>query len=257
MPLAHGKAAYGIAVKTDLGQRLGTFAAQALGHAALLDAEKRMARPVAKGVARALRPPHRQAHRLGHPRLVGRQRGAFVETHDDIGAEELLNLHRPLWRQLVLGAVNVAFEGHTSLGELAKVRERHDLKAARVGQDRLVPVHELVQATQPVDPLGGRAQHQVIGIAQKDIRSRGGDAFGHHRFDRPCCAHGHESRRANLAARCLDHAGARLAVGGLQVKLELCGHDPPSFGCAAAYRPNAPARQGGVRWWPRRTWRRR
>jgi hypothetical protein len=66
----------------------------------------------------------------------------------------------------------MAFERHALLAHLAQIRQRPDLKAAGIGQDRLVPAHEMMQAAQPLHPLRPGPQHQVIGIAQKDIGTR-------------------------------------------------------------------------------------
>ena len=57
------------------------------------------------------------------------------------------------------------------LVDLAQVAQRDDLEAARVGQDRPVPVHEPVQPAEARDPLVARAQVQVIGVGEDD-RSR-------------------------------------------------------------------------------------
>ena len=112
-------------------------------------------------------------------------------------------------------------ERHAFFGQLAQIGQRHDLKAAAIGQDRLVPVHELVQTTQPRDPLRRGAQHQVIGIAQQDVSARGCHAFGHHRLDGGRSPNRHKGRGPNVAARRVDHAGACLAVGCLEIELEL------------------------------------
>jgi hypothetical protein len=72
-----------------------------------------------------------------------------------------------------------------------------------------------VQSTEPRHPLGPGAQHQVIGVAEDDI----GPGLAHllHRqgLDRRGGAHGHEGRRADVAARGLQYAGARLAIDGV------------------------------------------
>ena len=224
LPLPDREAADRVAVEADGLQRLGALAAQRLGHAALLDAEERMARPVAEGLARTGRPPHRQAHRLGHAGLVGRKRRAFVEAHHDVRAEQALDLHRGLGAEEMLRTVDMRAEGHAVLGQLAQVCKAHHLEAARVGEDRLVPVHEAVQPAQPVDPFRTGAQHQVIGVAQQDVGAGGGHAFGHHRLHRGGGADGHEGGGADLAARRPDHARAGRAVGGVQRKGKGGGH---------------------------------
>ena len=52
-----------------------------------------------------------------------------------------------------------------------QVAERHDLEAARVGQDRAVPVHEPVEAAEPRDPLVAGSQVEVVGVGQDDRRA--------------------------------------------------------------------------------------
>ncbi len=64
-------------------------------------------------------------------------------------------------------AVEMRAKGHPVVVDAAQRRERHDLEAARVGEDRVPPVHEHVQAAEPRNALGARAQHQVVGIASR------------------------------------------------------------------------------------------
>ncbi len=63
-------------------------------------------------------------------------------------------------------AVEVRAEGDAVLVQLAQRGQRHDLEAAAVGQDRAGPVHEPVQAAEPLDPVGAGPQHQVVGVAE-------------------------------------------------------------------------------------------
>ena len=81
-----------------------------------------------------------------------------------------------------------------------------------------------MQPAKRVNTLRAGAQHEVIGIPKKDISPRRAHAFGHHRLDGRGGAHGHKGRRANIAARGGDDAGARLARGGRQVKGKSCSH---------------------------------
>ena len=53
--------------------------------------------------------------------------------------------------------------------ELAQLGEAHHLEAARVGQDRPLPVHEAVQPAEPRHPLGAGPQHQVVGVAEQHV----------------------------------------------------------------------------------------
>ncbi|MNV27676.1 hypothetical protein D3C71_1188320 [compost metagenome] len=104
--LTHRQAADGIAVEADLLQALGRAAAQVGMHAALDDAEQR--RVVAQRVMRvaaALGPAQAQLHRGARHRLGGRVRGAFVEDHDDVRIQHLLDLHALFRAQEHAGAV--------------------------------------------------------------------------------------------------------------------------------------------------------
>jgi hypothetical protein len=44
-------------------------------------------------------------------------RRALVQRHRDVGAEQMLDRHRPLRRQLVEAAVEMRAEGDTGLGD--------------------------------------------------------------------------------------------------------------------------------------------
>ena len=130
LPFAHGKAADGVAFKADVLQGLGGGLAQVFFQPALLDAEERVSRARAKGVAGAARPAHGELHRLGDIGAGGGQGGAFIKAHDNVRAKQALDLHAALWREHVFGAVNMGFEGHAFFGEFAQAGQRHDLKAA-------------------------------------------------------------------------------------------------------------------------------
>ena len=122
----------------------------------------------------------------------------------------------------MLRAVDMAFEGHAPFRQLAQARKAHDLKAAAVGQDRLLPVHEIMQPAKRGDPFGGGAQHQVIGIAQQDIRPGFRDAFGQHGLYGGSGAHGHEGGGADIAPRGVNDARAGLAVPRGQIEAGAC-----------------------------------
>ena len=121
---------------------------------------------------RALRPAVGPLGRLGDdgPRRAREDR--LVEGDRDVRAERLLDADRELRREPVERAVEVAAERDAVLVDDPQVAERDDLEAARVGQDRAVPVHEPMQAAEPRDPLVPGPQVEVVGVGQDD---RGAD----------------------------------------------------------------------------------
>jgi hypothetical protein len=100
--------------------------------------------------------------------LVGR---AFVELHHDVRVQRALDLHRDFRRQEQLAAVDRRGELDALFRDLAHRAQRKHLEAAGVGQDRLVPAHEAVQAAELVQHFGARAQPQVEGVAEDDLRA--------------------------------------------------------------------------------------
>jgi len=221
MPLPDRQAAEGVAVEAGLDQPVGGFAAQGLERRALLDPEQGLGLSLAEGGLGPRAPAGRQLHALARARLLGRPGDAFVQLHDDVAAEQVgLDLHRAFGRQHMLAAVQMAGEGDGLFRDLADAAQAHDLEAAAVGEDRPVPAHEAVEAAQPLHPLGRRPQHQVVGVAQNDVGPGLDDLINRQGLDRAGRADGHEGRRADVAARSLQDAGARCAVGGCQFKGE-------------------------------------
>ena len=115
--------------------------------------------------------------------------------------KQALDLDRPLRRQHVLRPVDVRLERAALLRDLADLRQAHHLEAAAIGQDRAVPAHELMQATEPRDALRAGPQHQVIGIAEQDVGAGFLHLLGIERLHRRHRADRHERGRADDAAR--------------------------------------------------------
>ncbi len=90
----------------------------------------------------------------------------FVQGHDDIGAQFFLGVHDRLRRESLQATVDVRAKGDAVRIDLAHVGQAKDLVAARIGQDRPIPVHELVQPAHALHEVGARAQKEVIGIGQ-------------------------------------------------------------------------------------------
>ncbi len=163
----------------------------------------------AEGVAGSFGPAHGQPHRFSRFFVRCRILRAFVECHGDGGVQQVLNFGRAFRRQFHTLTVDVTGKGHAFLIQLPQTGQRHDLKAARIGEDRARPVHEFVQAAKRGDPLGARAQHQVIGVAQNDRRAGRFDRCRQHRLDRARGADRHENRRLEGAVGGLQPATSR------------------------------------------------
>ncbi len=165
-----------------------------------------------EGDARALGPAQRQLHGALGLLLLGRQFDALVELHLDVGAEQALDLDRPLRRQHVAAAVDVRGKAHALLAHLADLGERHHLEAAAVGEDRAVPAHEGMQAAEAGDALGAGAQHQVIGVGEDDVGAGRLHLVEVERLDGGGGADRHERRRADEPMRRRHRAAARGTV---------------------------------------------
>ena len=235
--LADREAADGEAVEIHLRERLRALDAQRPVVAALHNAEDRPALAFPKRPARTLGPAQRQAHRALLIVARGRQADAFVELHLDVGAEQSLDFHGALGCQHMLRPVDVRLEGDAAFIQLAQFRERHDLKAAAIGEDRVRPVHEFVETAEFGDTLRARAQHQMIDIAEHDIGAQLPHLSRIHGLDGRRRADRHESGRADFAAPGRDDAGSRGAVGGGDFQRE-AGHGGFIEGCGSrGYSP--------------------
>ena len=178
---------------------------------------------------RTFGPAHRPAHRLGRLGFGGGIRDALVEHHRDGGAEKTLHLDRAFGGKQVAAAVDVRLEGDALLVDRAQLGERHHLVAARIGQHRTRPVHEAAQAAEPGDALGAGPEHQVVGVAEHDLGSRGGERLGRHSLHRRRGAHRHEGGRLDRPVRGLEPPRARGAARRLDGEGEW-----PRFAHAAA-----------------------
>ena len=226
--LAHREAAERVARQVEPRERLRAFPAQKRVGAPLNDAEQcppfaRLHQPLEGGL-RALRPAQREPHRARDLLVWRRQPDAFVELHDDVAIEQVLDLDRALGREFVLRAVDMALECHALFGELAQRGEAHHLKPARIREDRVRPARHLVQPAKLGDPLRAGAQHQVIRIAEDDVGAGLAHLFHVKALHRAGGADRHEGWRADLAARHRDAAGTGRAVARLDGEGEVFFH---------------------------------
>src|SRR5271166_6590242 len=121
-------------------------------------------------------------------------------------------------------AIDMGAKGHAAFRYRSKLAQRHDLIAARIGQDRAIPAHEAMQAAQSRDALGSRAEHEMIGVAEYDIRTRGYDVVDEYGFDRRGSTDRHEGGCADDAARSCDFSEPGVPVSGQKPEGEGRGH---------------------------------
>ena len=83
----------------------------------------------------------------------------------------MLDAHRFLGCQEELVPVDRRGKSDTFFSDLAQRAQREDLKTTRIGENGLVPAHELVQAAVRGDDLQAGAQPQMESIAEADLRA--------------------------------------------------------------------------------------
>ena len=118
----------------------------------------------------------------------------------------------------------MAAKGHTVGVQLTPVGQTEHLIAAGVGQNRSVPAHKVMQASQAFDPLVTGAQIKMVGIGQQDGSAQFSQVARLKRLDVGGSAHRGKGRHLYGTVRRVKGRAARLAVGTMNLKVELCGH---------------------------------
>ena len=157
---------------------------------------------------------HRQADDVGR----ARQRWADVEDHLDVGADALLHVDRDLGSEAMRRAVVGALEGDPVVIDLGV--EREHLESARVREREAVPSGEPAQATEALDEFGSGPQHEVIGVAEHDLRADTRIVDGAEVLDRSTGADRHEQRRRVTATSSRCRSGVRGSIAGFDVELD-------------------------------------
>src|SRR6267154_870652 len=121
----------------------------------------------------ALQPAQRSLQRIACRGLVGASRNDMIECHRDICAERPLNLDGALRSQSAPAAIDMTLKLDAIFIDFAEALEGKDLKAARVGQQRPLPRHELVQAAELRDDVLARADVEVVRVREYDLRADG------------------------------------------------------------------------------------
>ena len=92
-------------------------------------------------------------------------------------------------------------------------------ESVRIGS---VPRHEAVQPAELADQLVARAEVQVVGVAEQDLRAEVAHLVRMQRLHRPLRPDRHEDRRPDLTVRRAQHPGAGRAVGRLHLEDRPC-----------------------------------
>ena len=115
----------------------------------------------------------------------------------------------------MLAVVVVGAKLHAAVGKLDEVAVGEDLEAARIGEDGLVPVHELVHAAELGDGLRTGSHLQVVGVVEHDLGAQGGDRVGKQTLDGALGAHRHEDGRVDVAMGGVEDTGPGMRAGVL------------------------------------------
>ena len=113
-------------------------------------------------------------------------------------------------------------ERHPAGIEFPQFRQRHDLIAAGVGEDRPAPSHEAVQASVRGDRFEAGPQPQMESVAEDDLRAVLDELRRAHRLHRAVGAHRHEHRRFDISVREFKRAEARSAVFVTNYEFHAC-----------------------------------
>ena len=108
---------------------------------------------------------------------------------------------------------------------LRKLRQAHHLIAAAVGEDRTLPTHELMQSAEPRHPLRAGPQHQVVGVAKNDVRTKSRAPLSGFIALTVAAVPTGMKAGVRMSPRCMrNRAGARLAIRCVKCEFETRGH---------------------------------
>lgn len=96
-------------------------------------------------------------------------RRAFVEAHDAVCSERFLDLHGAFRRKLKQITVDVGSEDDFVVIEPAKIGKTEHLKSAAVGENRAIPIHELVQPAMELHDAFAGAEGKMVGVGQQHL----------------------------------------------------------------------------------------
>ena len=145
---------------------------------------------------------------------------ALIEGHADVRAQRNLHIHRVLGREEMAAAIEMRAEPHALIRNLAQLREAEDLKAAGVGEHGARPADEPMQSAHAPDRLVPRAQIEVIGVAENDLRAQRLNHVLRHSLDAPAVPTGMNTGFPRSGAADRSARGGRRLGGVEQIECE-------------------------------------
>src|SRR5262245_13039393 len=106
----------------------------------------------------ALRPSERSFHGAVGLEMTGWICEAIIQDHHDVRAKCHLDINGALRTQEMQAAVQMRLEPDTVFTDVTQRTQTENLETSAVCQDRAVPPHEPVQATEPRHRLVSRPQ---------------------------------------------------------------------------------------------------
>src|ERR1043166_3243770 len=106
----------------------------------------------------------------------------------------------------------MGLEAHAFLTHTCQGPKTEDLKTSTIGENRGRPTHEGMQTAKAADEVVARAEEEVIGVAQDDMRPTGQQVAGAQRLDRGLGANWHKYRSIEGPMRGVEPSQTCLAV---------------------------------------------
>ena len=170
-------------------------------------------------------PPHRPLDSRAQFARRARVGRAVVKDHGDVRTERALDFHRLLWAEEQKRAIEMGTELDAVRLDFSDRGQAEDLEAAAIGEDRALPIDELVQAARGADDFETGPNVEVVSVTKDDLRA--------HFVELPRVEGFHAALRANRH----EHGRVHHAVGGRQPA-------QAGFGTGVAFQQLEHCRQG-------------
>lgn len=106
----------------------------------------------------------------------------------------------------MLRTVKVRTKRDSIFFDLAEFGKTEDLITAAIGQDRLVPIYELMKSAASTNNLSTGPQVEMVDVSENNLRANLIQFALLDRFDRSLRPHRHEDGRLNIPMVCVNNA---------------------------------------------------